>query len=237
MSLDNISSYFPPNWVMTPITEQIIIDTSGMYDFSNKIHVWKGVGDKPPLWISANDVTVMNFILDNNTGQNGIKITNCTPDGSKCITTGPNNIRLQGCMGISSSDYLIATPKSGSNYIIDSCVLFSKNGKAINLNNVFSVQISGCTLVSGLDSIIANGNTSGSIVNNTFFIPAQYSVLATQNINSWSLSNNTTNQVTQRQITQQPRASTLTISISIGAIILLIIIIIIIILVFKYAKK
>jgi len=234
MSLENISSYFPAGWENINLTETIVLDSPGMYDFSNKVYVWKGVGDVVPLWICANDITVMNFVINNDLGQNGIKITNCSPEGDNCAVSGPNNLKLISCIGISNSDFLVITPRSGKNYSIDNCVFFSKTGKGINLNNVYDFEIKDSIIVSAQDAIISNGKTSGSVVNNTFYINPQNSILSTQNINAWTINSNTTNQFSSRQVAStQSRDVSLNISIGLGFLILVIIIAVILYFIFR----
>lgn len=129
------------------ITSTIVITKSGVYDYKNVLHVWKGSNwtcsagkENGPqiLRVEASNVTIKNFayIGDGKThGSKGlgdpIHITSCgTGMGNTCKNSGPKNVVLDNIFGHACEDMItIGTPGS-SNVTIQNSTLIATPSKS-----------------------------------------------------------------------------------------------------------
>lgn len=175
---------------MKSVSNTIVINKAGTYDFKNVLHVWKGRswscnGSKENgpqiLRIEASNVVVKNFafIGDGKThGSKGlgdpIHITSCgSGQGNTCSKSGPKNVTIDGAFGHACEDMItIGTPGS-NNVTIKNSVLIATPSKSAwdktaQINFGKNINFYDNVFVGGVRCIRYKPQTSGDVEGNTF---------------------------------------------------------------------
>jgi len=173
------------------VTKTIVINKSGVYDFKNKLHIWKGQNwncgaDKENgpqiLRIEADNVTVKNFhfVGDGKTkGSNGlgdpIHITSCgSGQGNKCPSRGPRNVVVDGLSGHACEDMITVGTPNGKDITIQNSYLKANPNKSnwdktIQVNFGEAIKFYNNDFVGGKFCIRLKPSTSAEVVGNRFY--------------------------------------------------------------------
>ncbi len=171
------------------VTSTIVITKSGVYDFKNVLHIWKGknwscTGDKENgpqiLRVEASNVTILNFayVGDGSTyGSKGlgdpIHIASCgTGQGNKC-SKAVKNVVLDGIYGHACEDMItIGTPGSDNITIQNSTLKANPKSsswdKTVQVNFGTNIKFINNEFVGGKYCARLKPNTTASFTNNIF---------------------------------------------------------------------
>lgn len=181
----------PESTEIVEVFETIVITESGVKDFENKLHVWKGqdwdcTADKENgpqiLRIEADDVTIKNFhfVGDGSSfGSNGlgdpIHVTSCgRGQGNKCPPGGPLDVVLDGIYGHACEDLVtVGTPGTARITIQNSYLKANPDPKSwdktIQINFGDAINFYNNIFVGGSACIRYMANTNGEVIGNSFY--------------------------------------------------------------------
>lgn len=172
------------------VTKTIVINKSGVYDFKNVLHIWKGASwncnaekEHGPqiLRVEASNVTIKNFayIGDGKThGSKGlgdpIHIASCgTGQGNKCSKSGPKNVVLDNIFGHACEDMITVGTPGTSNITIQNSTLIATPSKSswdktIQVNFGTNIMVYDNVFVGCERGLRLKPNTSGDAQGNIF---------------------------------------------------------------------
>ena len=172
------------------VSNTIVINKSGTYDFKNVLHIWKGktwncTAEKENgpqiLRIEASNVVIKNFsfIGDGKThGSKGlgdpIHIASCGEgQGNLCGKNGPKNVVLDTVYGHACEDMITVGTPGTSNITIQNSVLIATPNKSswdktIQINFGKDIKVFDNLFVGCVRGVRFKPNTSGEVDGNTF---------------------------------------------------------------------